>query len=194
MLAFHAVISAYGFWLPNDPRGSWSTFVASWELFQAGGKATKVRHTRSVAHRAHDRAARHAVKDQLTHDPVVFTGEQARALVRGIGATAGSAGYPLYALAVMPTHLHAVIGAAVCDPARVIGHLKRGATDRLIAEGLHPFASEAGVTRSCWSKRAWKVFLDTDAAVMRAIRYVEQNPVKDGLRPQRWACVRPWQG
>jgi hypothetical protein len=49
MLAFHGIITAYGFWLPNDPRGSWSTWVGAWELFQAGGPATKVATTRSVA-------------------------------------------------------------------------------------------------------------------------------------------------
>lgn len=30
ILAFHSIISAYGFWLPNEPRGSWYDFVYSW--------------------------------------------------------------------------------------------------------------------------------------------------------------------
>jgi len=34
--AYHAIFTAYGFWLPNDPRGSWSDFVGSWELFRFG--------------------------------------------------------------------------------------------------------------------------------------------------------------
>jgi hypothetical protein len=29
VLAYHVVLGAYGFWLPNDPRGSWSDFVGS---------------------------------------------------------------------------------------------------------------------------------------------------------------------
>jgi hypothetical protein len=37
VLAYHLIFSMYGFWLPNDPRGSWSEFVASWELFRFGG-------------------------------------------------------------------------------------------------------------------------------------------------------------
>src|SRR5438034_5148372 len=41
VLASHGIFTAYGFWLPNDPRGSWSDFVRSWELFLAGGFATK---------------------------------------------------------------------------------------------------------------------------------------------------------
>ena len=38
--AYHVVLPAYGFWLPNDPRGSWSEFVGRWELLRFG-RATK---------------------------------------------------------------------------------------------------------------------------------------------------------
>ena len=41
VIAYHVIYSMYGFWLPNDPRGSWSDFVGSWELFRYG-PATKV--------------------------------------------------------------------------------------------------------------------------------------------------------
>jgi len=30
--AYHVIFGMYGFWLPNDERGSWSDFVGSWEL------------------------------------------------------------------------------------------------------------------------------------------------------------------
>jgi len=29
VLAYRAILSMYGFWLPNDPRGSWSEFKES---------------------------------------------------------------------------------------------------------------------------------------------------------------------
>ena len=48
VLASHLIISAYGFWLPNDPRGSWSDFVGSWELLKFG-PATKVNDSRNYA-------------------------------------------------------------------------------------------------------------------------------------------------
>ena len=57
VLASHVIFSAYGFWLPNDPRGSWSTFVGSLELFRFG-PATKVTTRRSVAHQPHDHVLR----------------------------------------------------------------------------------------------------------------------------------------
>src|ERR671928_232003 len=53
--AYHLIITAYGFWLPNDPRGSWSDFVRAWELVRFG-KATKTDERRSLAHRPHDRS------------------------------------------------------------------------------------------------------------------------------------------
>jgi len=65
MLAFHAIFSTYGFWLPNDPRGSGSKFVGSAAIFRAGGKATKVSTNRSVASRPHDRSLRKAASGHL---------------------------------------------------------------------------------------------------------------------------------
>ena len=40
--AYHAIFTTYGFWLPNDPRGSWSDFVRSWELFKHGKEVEDV--------------------------------------------------------------------------------------------------------------------------------------------------------
>ena len=28
---YHLILPMYGFWLPNDPRGSWSEYVRRWE-------------------------------------------------------------------------------------------------------------------------------------------------------------------
>jgi len=52
ILAHHIIMTSYGFWLPNDPRGSWSDFVSSWELLRFG-EATTVRTRRSPAHEPH---------------------------------------------------------------------------------------------------------------------------------------------
>ena len=53
ILGLHFIFSAYGFWLPNDPRGSWSDTVRDLELLRFG-PATKADTTRSVAARPHD--------------------------------------------------------------------------------------------------------------------------------------------
>ena len=49
ILAYHSIFGMYGFWLPNDPRGSGSDYIASWELFRYGA-ARKTDSRRSVAH------------------------------------------------------------------------------------------------------------------------------------------------
>ena len=72
ILAFHSIFTTYGFWLPNDPRGSWSDFVHSWELFRFGGPATKVAAKRSFAHDPHDAGFRRAAKEHLKYPPARF--------------------------------------------------------------------------------------------------------------------------
>ncbi len=40
IVGYHVIFAMYGFWLPNDPRGSWSDFVGSREVHRYG-TATK---------------------------------------------------------------------------------------------------------------------------------------------------------
>jgi hypothetical protein len=132
--AYYAIFGSYGFWLPNDPRRSWSDFVRSWELFRAGGPATKVDTRRSVAGQPHDRQARLQVKEALQLPPVVFDGHQALSIAHGFARMVDKAQYQIYACSILPEHVHLV----------------------------------------------------------RAIRYVEGNPIKEGKRRQHWPFVVPF--
>ena len=40
-----------------------------------------------------------------------------------------------------------------------------------------------------WSNRPYKVFLRNDVQIRQTIRYVEENPVKEGLPRQKWSFV-----
>jgi hypothetical protein len=42
-----------------------------------------------------------------------------------------------------------------------------------------------------WASRGWKVYLDSNEDIERAIRYVEANPIKEGLKKQVWSFVAP---
>jgi hypothetical protein len=70
--ASHVIFCAYGFWLPNDPRGSWSDFVGSWELYRYGA-ATKVDTRESLAAAEHNRRERLAAKTALKYPAVTFS-------------------------------------------------------------------------------------------------------------------------
>jgi REP element-mobilizing transposase RayT len=191
ILAYHAIFTAYGFWLPNDPRGSWSDFVRQWDLFRRGGKATKTDERRSVAHDAHDRSLRLATKKEFKYPPVRFTGVQARAIARGFARAVDEGNYRILACVIMPDHVHVVSERHVRPVERIIAHLKTRATQQLLAEGLHPFANfcNAGRYPSVWAHRAWKVFLDRASDVERAIEYVNRNPTKEGMKEQSWNFV-----
>ena len=142
VLAYHLIITAYGFWLPNDPRGSWSEFVRAWDLFRAGGKATKISDHRSVAHVPHDRAKRLETKKHVVREAVRFSGLQARAIANGFADYVRRSGCIIFACAVMPDHVHFVVERFRYPIEKVARQLKAAATTSLFDERLHPFQTE----------------------------------------------------
>ncbi|MBI1368317.1 MAG: hypothetical protein GC162_06650 [Planctomycetes bacterium] len=196
ILAFHSIFTAYGFWLPNDPRGTWSDFVRQWELF-LHGKATTIDTRRSVAHRPHDQNAREAAKEALMYPPVTFTGEQALSISRGFVKAMEDSGYVLHACSILPRHVHLVIARHPRNIKRIVGHLKGAATHQLHEDRRHPLNGQMtndGSTPSPWARKSWDVYLDSHEAVRRAVRYVQDNPVKEGKPAQRWSFVRDYEG
>jgi REP element-mobilizing transposase RayT len=192
--AHHLIITAYGFWLPNDPRGSWSDWVRRWELLRFG-KAMKVTTYRSLASRPHDVQLRQAAKKALSYPPVRFTGRQALAIGVGFRRAIQESGYVAYACSILPDHAHLVVARHAHRGELIIGHLKGRATQQLLADGLHPLSAYRqgdGTIPSPWARKGWTVFLSTDDDIRRAIRYVEDNPLKEGKRRQHWSFVVPF--
>jgi REP-associated tyrosine transposase len=195
VIGYHIIITNYGFWLPNDPRGSWSDCVRAWEIFLAGGPATKVTTRRSVAAKPHDYRQRQAVKESLVRSPVVYTGEQARAVGVGFAECVARSRFAVHACSIMPQHTHLVINRPPYDAEKAANLLKGAATNELTRRGLHPFADapyKDGKLPTPWARKQWIVYLDCDADMRRAIAYVERNPLKDGLKPQHWSFITPY--
>ena len=196
VLASHVVISFYGFWLPNDPRGSNSVFVRSWRLLPFG-LATKVKHRRSVAHDSHDRALRLAAKKALCYKPVVINGRQARAIARGFAKAVERNGYVIFACSILPTHIHLVIARHRYGVEQIVNLLKGAATRQLVDEGLHPLAKfprKDGSLPSPWAKGLRKVFRSTPAEVQQSIGYAWDNLADAGLKPQSWSFIAAYNG
>jgi hypothetical protein len=77
---------------------------------------------------------------------------------------------------------------------QLVVQLKGHATRQLETEGIHPFQQMTvrGQRRpKCWVRGEWKVYLDP-GDVLRAISYVERNPIREGKSPQHWSFVRPY--
>lgn len=147
ILGYHFIFSAYGFWLPNDPRGSWSEVVCQFELLRYG-PATKVSTTKSVATAKHDRGLREKAKEALKYPPVCFTGKQAVLIARGFGVAKVQHDYEINALAIVPDHVHLVMRTHdSIQPCQIAAHLKAKATSELGSHDQHslaPFSSASG--------------------------------------------------
>ncbi len=141
----------------------------------------------------HDRGVRLAAKTALQRPAIAFNGLQARAVGRGFGRYVVRSRLAVWACAVLPDHVHLVVGRPAMTIEQLVIQLKGEATLSLTEEGVHPFGDERdrqGRPPKCFARGEWKVFLDPED-VARAIRYVEENPVKEGKKPQRWSFVVP---
>ena len=196
VIASHVIFTTYGFWLPNDPRGSWSDFVRSWEVLRFG-QATKTTARRSLARDTHDIATRLKAKEALCYPPVKFTGRQALSVAEGFAFAIERSQYGVYACSILPDHVHMVVARHRYGAEQIVRRLKQAGTLRLTADGLHPLGAwrtATGKPPTPWVRRCWTVFLDDDRAVRRAIGYAEANPSREGKPPQRWSFVTPYGG
>lgn len=195
MLGWHLIFSVYGFWLPNDDRGSGSTRVRSQHIYKAGGEATKVHTTHSIAHQPHNVRLQRIAKEALKYPAVQLTGVQARAVARGIGNICPKIGLIVHACAIMPDHVHVVVANHRFDVDELIACLKRAGTRGMNDEGLHPmrnYPRANGRLPSPWAAKGWKVMLFKRQQMRSRVKYVEDNPEIAGFKRQQWPFVVPY--
>ena len=176
-------------------RFSWSDFVGAWDLFLAGGRATSTVTRRSVAGAPHDYQARMRTKEALKYPAVVFNGQQAQSVANGFAQMAETSGYRIHACSILPQHVHLVIGRHKYKVESVVRLLKGQASRMLEDDNRHPLAQfklPDDTLPTPWASKCWKAFLNTPEDIQRAIVYVENNPIKDGKRAQKWRFVVPY--
>lgn len=196
VIAYHVIYSMYGFWLPNDPRGSWSDFVGSWDLYRYGGPATKVDDYRSYAHDPHDVKKRLEMKQHLKYPPVVLNEEQVQSVAKGFANIGEKSGYKIYACAILKEHGHLVLGRHHYKVEQMVRRLKQGAGRQLEIDGLHPFSdlvARRGALPTPFGAGCWHCFIDNDEYLHSAFRYAKNNLLKEGKPPQEWSFVVPWE-
>ena len=192
IVGYHVSFSAYGFWLPNDPRGSWSQFVGKWELYHAAGRATRTIEARSLARRPHNRALRLATKRELDRPPVRFTSEQVASIGQAFAEHAAKSDLVVWACAIMPDHVHVVFARHRLEPKEAVNKLKGAATARLVDDEVHPFQHlkpAVGPPPKRFAQGEWVIFIDPEDVAWH-VEYVENNPVKAGLARQGWNFVQ----
>jgi REP element-mobilizing transposase RayT len=186
----------YVFWLPNDPRGSWSDFVGHWELARFGRPRRVIQKTALSELSRVDKARRDAALKSLKYPPVVLSDGQLQSIAMGFCEAARKSGYTIWACAVLPQHTHLVVARHTYNVEQIATLLKGEATRQIIKDRRHPLQhiKENGRHPSMWGAGRWKVFLDSEIAIENAIRYVENNPVEEGKPKQYWPFVTPFRG
>jgi REP element-mobilizing transposase RayT len=194
---YHVIMPMYGFWLPNDPRGSWSDVVRKWELYRFG-EATKSIERRQIHELTpSERARRNAARRALRYQPVSIDARQAAAIAAGFADHASKSNYTIWACSILPEHTHLVIARHVYKAEQMINLLKGAATRRVVAESCHPLAQHAdqnGRIPRMWSAGEWKIYLDSEEAIENAIRYVEENPLREHMPSQKWPFITHFAG
>lgn len=192
---YHVIWGTYGFWLPNDPQGSWSDFINSWELLRFGRAKKQI-----VRDSFDDKSLsnwKSSVREKLKYPSVTLSGIQALEVARGLSGFIRRSHLTVWAMSILPDHLHLVLGRHRYKIEIACNLLKGAATRRLVESNEHPLAAyrqRDGRLPSMWSSKQWIQYLDSEDAIYNAIRYVEENPVKEGKRKQSWSCVSPFEG
>jgi REP element-mobilizing transposase RayT len=123
----------------------------------------------------------------LRYPPVTWNGRQALCIALAFKEEITRYGGSIFACSILPDHFHVVTAPHRYDIRRFAARLKGQATKRLRSENLYP-----GEVPSPWGRLPWVIYLWTPRDVIRCIRYVEDNPVKAGLKRQRWSFVTPY--
>jgi REP element-mobilizing transposase RayT len=186
VIAHHIILTGYGHWLPNDPRGSLSKSVSAGKLYPLG----RIHHGRQARQPTRDelRAFRGRAQSCLEYEVLWFDGPRRDLIARAFGEVIESRGYTCFACAIMPNHAHLIIRRHRDKAETMIGELMKPSARALCeTQGLP-------VSHPIWSGDRYKKFLDSAEAVESCVKYVEANPGKSGLPPQRHGFVRPYRG
>ena len=194
---YHVIFGSYGFWLPNDPRGSWSEFVAAWEL-RRFGEATKTLERKSFQElTVRERNWLAAARNSLKYPQVHFEAPHIEAIANGFAKRVTSSGYEIWECSILSEHVHLVIGRHGYRVELMAGLLKGEATKEFRRRGVHPlaeYANEPGEPPSPWADGMWKVYFYNELSIESAINYVRHNPEKEGKPRRSWQFVRPFTG
>jgi len=179
VIAYHAIFTTYGTWLPNDPRGSFSKHVYNEELAALG----EIKYGRQYPQPSAPtlRRFRIAAIPRLKRPPCYINHDTRPVIAGAFGEVVSRLQLVVHACAIMTNHVHVVVRRVTKHRIEyIVGQLKSAATRAL------------QLKHTPWSRGpGWRVFIDDEDVVPWAVRYVEQNPITAGMKPQTFDFVTP---
>ncbi|MSQ93832.1 MAG: hypothetical protein EXR98_04665 [Gemmataceae bacterium] len=133
---YHLIWTVYGYWLPNDPRGSTSTEVRVEPIAALGehhfGRKKNQPSSKEL------RAFLKNAHDTLAHNVYPFDEDDIAMIGKAFGACAVEWEYVCHACAVMPDHVHLLIRRHRDRAEDVIAKFQERAKAALIEAGKRP--------------------------------------------------------
>ncbi len=185
-LAAHLVFTGYGHWLPNDLRGSGSEQILK-EDFKSLGEIHQGR--KRIQPKRDELREFHEEAEPLLEHSVIWFDENMRQIIANAFARVIERNhYTCWAFAILRDHAHALIRAHKHHSDEMWRNFALESSTSLRAIATIPN------THPIWSTRPFKVLLFTKHDVITRVPYIEGNPKKHRLAPQRWDFVTrcPW--
>lgn len=176
IIAYHAIFTTYGTWLPNDPRGSYSKEIYNAELRSLG----EIKYGRQEPPPKKVLLKFYSEAAPALEKPAFFIDDLSRPIVAaGFETVVRRLNIEFPACAIMNDHVHALVLRSQYKIEYVINQLKGAATQAL------------KLKQSPWTRGCWKVFINDTEALKAAVKYINANPARAGLHAQNWDFVRP---
>lgn len=186
VIAHHLIWTAYGCWLPNDPRGSGSHHVIGPAVAELGDLHHGRKQVQPAGRVIRDFYAR--AREVLRFPMLTFDASARRVVGEAFAAVVAAECYTCYACVVMPDHVHLLIRKHKHTAETMIENLQRASRDALAVAHLRT------TDHPTWCDGGWKIFLDHPDEVRRTIPYIERNPLPLRLPKQVWPFVVPYDG
>jgi REP element-mobilizing transposase RayT len=186
VIAHHLMWTAYGFWLPNDPRGSMSREIRNQKIAELG--ESHYGRKRAQPRAAELRTFREQASILLKHELLAFTNEDVQIIVCGFADVLKQHTYTCYACAIMPDHVHLLIRKHRDKGEQMIARFQQATQQALIGSGRRP------AKHPVWGGPGWNVFQRTPRQVETTIEYIRNNPVRIGRPVQVWPFVTEYDG
>lgn len=123
VIAYHLVWTGYGWWFPNDLRGSTSHFIASNVLAQINELHLGRKRLQPTRGQLLDffRVA----QPRLKFEPIIFDAPMVAAIARAFAEVIATEKYTCYACAIMRDHVHLLIRKHKHSAEQMIANLQR---------------------------------------------------------------------
>jgi len=177
VIAYHAIFTTYGTWLPNDPRGSYSKEIYNDQLQALG----RIKYGRQNPVPAKNLLIRFwtAATPRLTRSPFFIDDNIRPIIAAGFKQVVQRLDIKIPACAIMNDHVHVLILRSKYRIEYLVNQLKGSATRAL------------RLKQTPWARGCWKVFITDPEALLAAANYIQANTTSVGLHPQSWDFITP---